>query len=59
MNALLEEAQTIVEEKTRDQSVKYAAPKELGGLKPGPFTGDPQVDSILLAFSRPARIGAA
>lgn len=53
----------IVEERTRDQSVKYASPgggsSGLGGAGPGPFTGDPVIDNILLMYSRPATLGAA
>jgi len=50
----------IVEEKTRDQSVKYAsAGSSTGGAAFGPFTGDPEIDNILLMYSRGTRLGAA
>lgn len=49
----------IKSEKTRDQEVTYAAPKELGGASYGPFTGDPAIDNILIMYSRTARLGAA
>lgn len=49
----------IVEERTRDQAVKYAKPSSLGGAQPGPFTGDAAIDNLLLPFVKPATIGAA
>ena len=44
----------IIEEKTRDQSYKLDKPGD-----PGPLTGDPEVDAILLRYRRPAGLGAA
>lgn len=49
----------IVEERTRDQAVKYAKPSSLGGAQPGPFTGDAAIDNLILPYVKPARIGAA
>ena len=46
--------------KTRDQEVEYAVnTNNLGGAAPGPFTGDPEVDNILLMFARSTTLGAA
>jgi hypothetical protein len=44
----------IIEEKTRDQSYKLDKPGD-----PGPLTGDPEVDRILVHYRRPAGLGAA
>lgn len=44
----------IIEEKTRDQSYKLDKPGD-----PGPLTGDPEVDRILMRYGRPAGLGAA
>ena len=44
----------VVEERTRDQSYKLAAP----GASTGPF-GDPELDAVLLRYRRPAPLGAA
>ena len=44
----------IIEEKTRDQSYTLDRPGD-----PGPLTGDPEIDRILLRFCRPAGLGAA
>ena len=50
-------------EKTRDQEVEYAVGSggsgALGTPLIGAFTGDPEIDSILAMFRRPARLGAA
>lgn len=43
----------IVEERTRDQSYK------LDRATPGPFSGDPEIDRILLRYRRPMAMGAA
>ena len=43
----------IIEERTRDQSYK------LDRAAAGPFTGDPDVDRILLRYRRPLAMGAA
>ena len=46
--------------KTRDQEVEYAVPSgNLGGASPGPYTGDPTIDNLLLMFSRGPTLGAA
>ena len=39
-------------EKTRDQSYQLAAPVE------GPYTGDREIDDLLLSFRRPIRISS-
>ncbi len=44
----------IVEEKTKDQSYKLSAIKSAG-----PFTGDQEIDNILLQYMRPTPMGAA
>lgn len=44
----------ITEERTRDQSVKYGSDR-----KAGSFTGDAEIDSILLMHVRPPVLGAA
>jgi len=44
----------IIEERTRDQSYKLDKAGD-----PGPLTGDPEIDRILLRFRRPAGLGAA
>ena len=44
----------ILEERTRDQSYKLDRPGEGLGL-----TGDPEVDTILPRYRRPAPLGAA
>lgn len=46
----------IVEEKTRDQSVKFANPTNLGAQSPGPFFGDRRIDSILMRYRLPPRV---
>jgi len=43
----------IVEEKTRDQSVKYANPRKFGQ-----WIGDADIDSILSMFLRPPMLGS-
>ena len=43
----------VIEERTRDQSYK------LDRAAPGPFTGDPDTDRILLRYRRPLAMGAA
>lgn len=46
--------------KTRDQEVEFAVnTNNLGGAAPGPFTGDPEIDNILLMFARGPKLGAA
>lgn len=49
----------IIEEKTRDQSVKYAKPSEVGQSALGPYYGDQEIDNILLMYSAPPGMGAA
>jgi len=44
----------IIETKVRDQSIKMAQP-----LKWGRYTGDPEIDQILVMFMRPPALGAA
>lgn len=44
----------ILEERTRDQSYRLDGVKETG-----PFTGDPELDGVLLRYRRPAGTGAA
>ena len=44
----------ILQERTRDQSVKLDRV-----TAPAPFTGDPEVDAILMRYRRPAGLGAA
>jgi hypothetical protein len=44
----------IIEERTRDQSYRLDGVKEVG-----PFTGDPELDSILARYRRPLGMGAA
>jgi hypothetical protein len=44
----------IVEERTRDQSYKLAAPSASNGV-----FGDPELDATLLRYRRPAPMGAA
>lgn len=44
----------IIEERTRDQSYRLDGVKEVG-----PFTGDPELDSILARYRRPLAMGAA
>lgn len=53
----------VTSEKTRDQSVGYAAPGSIGSGRAGSpllgaFTGDPEIDSILAAFSRSPGLAA-
>lgn len=45
----------LIEERTRDQSYRLAAPVGLGVL----FTGDPEIDQILARYRRPPGLGAA
>jgi len=44
----------IVETKVRDQSIKLAQPRKFGQ-----FTGEPEIDQILLMHMRPPTLGAA
>jgi hypothetical protein len=45
----------IVEERTRDQSVRFAEPAAAGAS----LTGDVELDRLLLPYLRPPRVGAA
>ncbi len=42
--------------KTRDQEIEYQNRKAVGGLTEGPFTGDFEIDNILMMFARPMDI---
>lgn len=45
--------------KTRDQMIEYDKPSALGGMVGvGAFTGDPEIDRILLEYVRPPKYGA-
>jgi len=44
----------IIEERTRDQSYRLDS-----AGKPGPFTGDPEIDGILARYRRPPTMGAS
>ncbi len=46
----------IVEHKTRDQTIKFAKPSELGAAGATPFTGDRRIDLILMKYHLPSRI---
>lgn len=48
----------VTELKTRDQSIKYDSPSSLGLAASGPFTGDPQIDQILLQYLKPPNVQA-
>lgn len=48
----------ILEERTRDQSVKYAKPGDVGESSQGPYYGDQEIDNILLMYSAPPGLGA-
>lgn len=45
----------VIEERTRDQSYRLAAPVGLGVV----FVGDPEIDQILARYRRPPGLGAA
>lgn len=49
----------LTELRTRDQTIKWANPADLGARGAGPFTGDPEIDGILLQFVAPPFLGAA
>lgn len=50
----------ITQERTRQQSVSFAAPTgRAGSMTFGYFTGDGEIDAILAAFMRPPALGAA
>jgi hypothetical protein len=44
----------VVEERTRDQSYRLGS-----NGTPGPFTGDAEIDAVLLRYRRPPGLGAA
>lgn len=54
------ESWRVTEIKTRDQTVKWAAPSgsALGRRGVGRFTGDPEIDTILMGFRRPPTMRA-
>ena len=52
-NVIQKDDWRVVEEKTRDQTVKYSAP-----LKWGQWTGDAEIDQIIYMFMRPVMMGA-
>ncbi len=45
----------LIEERTRDQSYRLAAPLGLGVV----FTGDPEIDQVVARYRRPPGLGAA
>ena len=45
----------LLEERTRDQSYRLASPLEAGVV----FTGDAEIDNVLVRYRRPAGLGAA
>lgn len=50
----------LLELRTRDQTIKWADPSRIGGGQGvGVFTGDPEIDNILLLFCAPPAMGAA
>lgn len=48
----------ITEMRTREQTVKRGSGAQRSAIQ-GAFTGDPEIDSILARYRRPARIGVA
>lgn len=48
----------MTELRTRDQMIKWANPADFGSRGFGAFTGDPVIDSILAAYSKPPSMGA-
>ena len=44
--------------RTRDQSITYADLDAMGTQGVGPYTGDPEIDRILVQFTRPPRMGS-
>jgi len=55
---LASSAHRITELRTRDQWIRYGDPNRLGLAAPGPFTGDREIDNILLMFRRPPLVRA-
>jgi hypothetical protein len=49
----------VIMEATRDQQVQYAQPGAGGDTRARVFTGDPDIDQILVGFVRPPYMGAA
>lgn len=45
----------LLEERTRDQSYRLDAPRQVSAQ----LTGDPEVDTLLLSYVRPVPLGAA
>ena len=48
----------LTELRTRDQTIKWAAPGNLGYQGVGAFTGDPRIDTVLAQYVRPPSLGA-
>lgn len=46
----------VIQENTREQSITFARPTQ---SQEGPFTGDVEIDNLLLAFMRPPGMAAA
>ena len=44
----------VIEERTRDQAIKFAPL-----TRPGQLTGDTSIDDLLARYIRPASLGAA
>jgi hypothetical protein len=49
----------VKQHKTRDQSITYADPASLANQTFGVYTGDPEIDKILLMYTRPPEFGGA
>lgn len=48
----------VIEHRTRDQQIKYGFDSNRGSIVGG-MTGDPEIDLILVRFTRPIHVGAA
>jgi hypothetical protein len=48
----------VTEYKTRDQTIKYDSPSKYGISGYGSYTGDPEIDKILIQYTRPPMFGA-
>ncbi|MGD9676433.1 MAG: hypothetical protein AB7V19_07095 [Candidatus Bipolaricaulia bacterium] len=49
----------VTELRTRDQTIKWANPADVLPPGAGAFTGDPEIDGILLLYAAPPALGAA
>lgn len=49
----------VVQETTKDQTVIFAQPGAGGDTRSRAFTGDPEIDMLLVSFVRPPYLGAA